>query len=103
MYFVCTLQIVHSILGSIATTGYMERLKPVHIYDVYCSGTEENILECPHNTINNPQSCLSYYNNDASVQCQGTTFFIIICISVKISAIIYRLENIFWSQPSNAM
>lgn len=60
------------ISGAIATTDYNERLKPVHIYDINCSGTEANILECPHNTINNPHSCLTYYSKDASVQCQGT-------------------------------
>ena len=60
--------------GAIITTGFWERHKPVHIYDIYCNGTEKKILECRHNTINNPQSCLSYFSDDASVQCQGINY-----------------------------
>ena len=65
------------ISGAIAITGYNERLKPVHIYDIYCSGNEKSILECPHNAISNPQSCSSYYRIDASVQCQGTIHLLV--------------------------
>lgn len=51
-----------------AWSSYTEHLKTFHITDLHCSGTENNILNCSHNTIQQYR-CYSAY--DAYVQCPG--------------------------------
>lgn len=41
-------------------------LVPIHLDDVMCFGSEQNILDCPHSTTHN---CAHY--EDAGVRCQG--------------------------------
>ena len=58
------------LLGAAAIQGsYTERLRPIYINDLNCTGSEESVWECPHNGIER-YSC--NHRQDASVMCQGT-------------------------------
>ena len=41
---------------------------PIHLDDVGCSGVENNLTDCPHNTA---VSCANGHLDDAGVRCQG--------------------------------
>ena len=62
-------------IGAYAGHGsYTEGVKRTHITDLHCDGTENNVLSCSYNIINNV--CGTY--QDAYVQCQGQNH--IVCI-----------------------
>ena len=66
-YFTMYLILCHS--GAIAAQGsYTEGVWHVHINDLNCTGSEQRVLECPHNGIVG-YSC--NHRQDASVMCQG--------------------------------
>jgi len=56
-------------IGAIALQGsYTEGVLPTNINDLNCTGSEDNVLECPHNGIVG-YTCNHY--QDAAVICQG--------------------------------
>ena len=40
---------------------------PVHINDLNCTGNEESVFDCPHNSL----ATCSQYSVDAAIICQG--------------------------------
>ena len=44
---------------------------PIHFNNVDCSGSEDNLLNCSHNSF----SCYSGHSDDAAVRCQGKQFY----------------------------
>ena len=62
---------VHVIPGAIAVGSQLfgEDTLPIHITDISCSGTEQVLLNCTHNTMSG-YTC-STQRNDAGAVCQG--------------------------------
>ena len=48
---------------------------PIHFNNVDCNGSEDNLLNCSHNSF----SCYSGHSDDAGVRCQGKQFYIMLC------------------------
>ena len=56
--------------GAIAGEGaYTESSLPMHIIDINCTGSEQRLLDCPHNDLIGSHTCGS--REDASLRCQG--------------------------------
>ena len=79
-------------IGAVAGRGsYTERIWPLHIVDLNCTGTERTIWECPHNDLYNVYTCGSI--NDASVICQGLCLFDLFINACRTAIIIYHCSK----------
>ena len=59
-----------SVTGALAGAGvYQEYYKSFHVFDLNCNGTEDQIFNCSHNSIQHCQ-----YNKDANVQCPSKLY-----------------------------
>ena len=64
------LNILYFILGAIAAHGtYTESTLPMLIIDLNCTGSEQRLFDCPHNSLVGIHSCGN--GDDASLRCQG--------------------------------
>ena len=65
---------VHVIPGAIAVGSQLfgEDTLPIHISDISCSGTEQVLLNCMHNTMSG-YTC-STQRDDAGAVCQGDCY-----------------------------
>lgn len=56
------------LIGAIATHNHLtEAILPIAINDLNCSGSEERLLDCPHNALDF-SGC--HHTHDATVVCQ---------------------------------
>ena len=55
---------------------------PIHLDDVDCSGSENNLTECLHSSNVN---CTNGHSEDAGVRCQGILLYAAICIHFALS------------------
>ena len=67
------LQLLYHIIhtaGAIPVEGvYTESSLPMHIIDLNCTGTEQRLIDCPHNSLIGVHVC--GVREDASLRCQG--------------------------------
>ena len=64
------LKLMYFTIGAIAAHGsYTESILPMHIIDLNCTGSEQRLLDCPHNSLVGVYSC--GIEEDASLRCQG--------------------------------
>ena len=59
-------------IGSQVLSPIRERLRPVYIFDLNCTGEEDTIWECPLNGVLT-HNC-HYYYDDASLICEGECY-----------------------------
>ena len=57
-------------VGAIPVEGvYTENSLPMHIIDLNCTGSEQRLVDCPHNSLIDVHVC--DITEDAALRCQG--------------------------------
>ena len=72
-HLVVIIMLATSIGAIAARNSYTENNLPMYIIDLNCTGMEQSITDCPHNSLVGIHSCGS--REDASLRCQGIFFF----------------------------
>ena len=70
MIIVDKIMVIFTLDPKVVQEYYIELALPVHVYDVQCSGSEENLLNCTYNNYNSSSSyyyCFQY--DDVGVSC----------------------------------
>ena len=69
--YLISIGFIYTFIGAVAITSsrYSSDMKPFHIIDLNCNGTEENVFNCSHNQVTQ-HSCSQSYD-DARIRCLG--------------------------------